>query len=162
MSHRQSAQVARSGMMSAVFAPPVLSRISNEVNPTGSSAQCSRLRMRAIAGLSCSSLRKNTASDGGSPSTSRNTPSLEFRTQPVRRNSRARRYTKGLKPTPCTAPRTTTRKRATLARFSSGNGCKYAGCGQNSFSVYAVLARTAVSSGLITPNPPAPFLYRIR
>src|SRR5208337_2135080 len=68
--------------------------------------------MKLRTGFSASRRRRNCSSAARGPSTSMKTPCGELLTQPARLSPVARRWTNGRNPTPCTAPRTVSFRRA--------------------------------------------------
>src|SRR5208282_4256359 len=77
--------------------------------------------MKLRGGFSVSRRSRNFSSVARGPSTSTKTPCVELLTQPASCSPVARRKTNGRKPTPCTAPRTTSfsRNRSGAAGFIS-------------------------------------------
>src|SRR5689334_19843040 len=91
--------------------------------PTSSvagAASHSTASTRASGGASVRTRRTSSSSTSAGPSISAKTPSVSLPTNPATRASVASRYTNGRKPTPCTTPRTRSRRRSRVRPASTG------------------------------------------
>ena len=96
-------------------------------------------------GRSARSTSTKRSTGSGSPSTSIHTPSESFRTSPVRPSPRARRYTVGRNPTPCTAPEIRTPDRASVST-TDRPGMVLAVCARDALAVKRAAWRSDAGS----------------
>ena len=111
ISARQSAHVGRSGGIET--RRPPISRLSTMTKSAAGSVGMgvqARSRIRAAGGAEPCSNPTKASSARGDPKASMVTPRESLETRPATPCCRARRYTQGRKPTPCTVPRTSMRR----------------------------------------------------